>query len=261
MAKITQQSILRISDEKTLQLIELYEAEECLWNTTTETYKIKSKRYEAAERIAKILNLRHFTFRHVIIKFKNLRNSYCQELKKIANSVAAGEEPVYRPRVFWFSKMDSFLRPHLQPTRDSKLLFNYGVLVKSEPEENEDVQQMKTVTDDNNSYSEEDAEECYVPRVKRSRNSSISFSEPKLEETYSNNLVPSVRDTSSHQQPTTSLRDDCYDSFGKYVSAMLRNMPEQQAMELQPQIVKLLVIGTIGNTEGLVSQSDEKFNL
>ncbi|XP_047535151.1 uncharacterized protein LOC125069673 [Vanessa atalanta] len=259
MAKITQQSILRISDEKTLQLIELYENEECLWNTTTEAYKIKSKRYEAAERIAKILNLKHFTFRHVIIKFKNLRNSYCQELKKIANSVAAGEEPVYRPRVFWFSKMDSFLRPHLQPTRDSKLLFNYGVLVKSEPEENEESQQSRAVTDDNNSCSEEDAEE-YLLRVKRSRNSSMSFNESKLEESYSNTYVPSSRDTSSHQ-PTTSHRDDCYDSFGKYVSAMLRNMPEQRAMELQPQIVKLLVLGTIGTSEGLVSQSDEKSSL
>lgn len=117
----TQNSILRISDEKTLQLIELYEKEECLWNTYSEGYKCREKRQRAAERVARKLNLKLFEPRHVVIKFKNLRNSYCQELKKIvaSRSMGVSDECVYKPKVFWFSKMDSFLRPHLQPTRCS----------------------------------------------------------------------------------------------------------------------------------------------
>lgn len=123
MAELTQNSILRISDDKTLQLIDLYHAEECLWNTNLDDYRNREKRARAADRIARRLDIQNFQSRHVMMKFKNLRNSYCQELKKIANSLNSGYGndalEVYKPKVFWFSKMDSFLRPHLQPSRGS----------------------------------------------------------------------------------------------------------------------------------------------
>lgn len=121
-SEITQNSILRISDEKTLQLIELYEEESCLWNSELEDYKIREKRVASAERIANTLNIKNFEAKHVMIKFKNLRNSYCQELKKIANSINSQNVKVYKPKVFWFSKMDSFLRPYLQPSRTTGFL-------------------------------------------------------------------------------------------------------------------------------------------
>lgn len=121
-SEITQNSILRITDEKTLQLIELYEQESCLWNSDLEDYKIRERRVAAAARIAKALNIQNFEAKHVMIKFKNLRNSYCQELKKIANSINAQNVKVYNPKVFWFSKMDSFLRPYLQPSRTTGFL-------------------------------------------------------------------------------------------------------------------------------------------
>lgn len=52
---------------------------------------------------------------HVISKFKNLRSSYCQELKKIAASEKSGTsvEDIYVPHVIWFSKMNSFLKPYV----------------------------------------------------------------------------------------------------------------------------------------------------
>lgn len=128
--EVTQNSILRMSDEKTMELIDLYEKEECLWNTWSVEYKNREKRAKAAERIAAAFNVKSFEARHVVIKFKNLRNSYCQELKKIANSLISGlgDEEVYRPRVFWFPKMDSFLRPHLQPARGAGSLVRYFCL-------------------------------------------------------------------------------------------------------------------------------------
>lgn len=117
MAEQSAASVLRISDDKTLQLIELYSKEDCLWNTKIEDYKNREKRTLAAEKIATILDLPNFTAKHVMMKFKNLRNSYSQELKKINISItsdgATGED-VYVPRVFWYSKMDSFIKPHLQ---------------------------------------------------------------------------------------------------------------------------------------------------
>lgn len=116
MDQRTQNMIWRISDEKMLQLIDLYEKEESLWNTTAAEFRNKWRKKEATERIAKALNIKHFTYRHVALKLKNIRNTYRQVLKKIANSINSGEDPIYSPKVYWFSKLDGFLRPHVLAT-------------------------------------------------------------------------------------------------------------------------------------------------
>lgn len=117
---LTQNSILRINDRKTLQLISEYKKEPCLWNSSLNDYPNKSKRARAAEKIARILNIKNFEGKHVMIKFKNLRNSYSQELKKIKHSidkVGPNSPELYKPKVPWFPLMDSFIRPHLQTSR------------------------------------------------------------------------------------------------------------------------------------------------
>lgn len=115
---ITRNSILRITDKKTLLFVQEIKKDDCLWNTTLEDYPNRAKRAKAAERIAKVLNVPNFEPRHVLMKLKNLRNSYCQELKKIGASIEkTGSEDspdTYKPKVQWFAIMDSFMRPHLQ---------------------------------------------------------------------------------------------------------------------------------------------------
>lgn len=114
-------STLRITDEKTLQLVQECEKQECLWNTHLVDYPNKEERLRAYEVIAQRLDIPNFTARHVRTKFKNLRNSYCQELKKIA----ADEK--YKPKVMWFAYMDKYLKPHLQKiqsyTKKTKVRF------------------------------------------------------------------------------------------------------------------------------------------
>lgn len=110
-------SILRISDEKTMQLLDLYRQEECLWNTHNDYYKDQLHRRRASEKIAAILDIPNFGPRHVIMKFKNLRNAYSQELKKIERNKVKCVK--YKPSVFWYKKMDAFIRPHLQKPRGS----------------------------------------------------------------------------------------------------------------------------------------------
>lgn len=102
-----------MSVEQTLRFLDFYKQEEALWNTKLAKYRDKDARVEATERIAKVMNMEEFGPDQVIIKFKNLRSSYCQELKKIARSekLRAPKELKYVPLVVWFSKMDSFLRP------------------------------------------------------------------------------------------------------------------------------------------------------
>lgn len=126
MDQRTQNMIWRISDKKMLQLIDLYEKEECLWNTNAAEFRKKWKKKEATERIAKALNIKHFTYHHVALKLKNIRNTYRQVLKKIANSVNSGEDPIYTPKVYWFSKLDRFLRPHHWSPRASDFGYNTG---------------------------------------------------------------------------------------------------------------------------------------
>lgn len=107
---------LRMSDAETLKFLECYRNEPVLWDPTNEGYKIKETRAAAAQRVARALNIPDFTAAHVIVKFKNLRSSYAQELKKIAASTKSGvsNDNIYVPKVIWFKLMDAFLRPHVK---------------------------------------------------------------------------------------------------------------------------------------------------
>ncbi|XP_052751146.1 uncharacterized protein LOC113522199 [Galleria mellonella] len=254
MTEQTQYSILRISDEKTLELIDLYRKEQCLWNTSIQDYRNREKRAKAAARIAKKLNIENFEARHVMIKFKNLRNSYCQELKKIANSLinSSGEETdAYKPTVIWFNKMDSFIRPHLQfkhvPSQ-AKLVINNGV-VKRETEtvdDSDDSIWSKNVTADllsvpgssqDDTGSENDSESSAGKAVKRARDWSVASSKRlRMEE---NELLTDSMET--------KVGEDCFDSFGKYIAALLRTLPQKKAIVLQPQIVSLIASAVLNN--------------
>ncbi|XP_063365796.1 uncharacterized protein LOC134654259 [Cydia amplana] len=270
----TQNSILRISDEKTLQLIELYEQEQCLWNTHIPEYKSREKRQKATERIARKLDIKYFEARHVVIKFKNLRNSYCQELKKIASSISMGlsEDEQYRPKVFWFSKMDSFLRPHLQPARGqsySSLHVSENEQAKSEAGADSDSNQNSEdycIKDDSvNSFPivELDVDDSIhsedEPPMKRRalRYSSSSSRMRDVSQSFvQRDLAKTVQDLEAKVQALTNERkEDYYDSFGKYIASLLRSMPKEKAMFLQPQVISLIVSGS-GSGDGSVSQSD-----
>ena len=126
--------MLRLSDSDTLRFLDLYHNEPILYNVTLEEYRDRDLRAAAAKRISAALNIRGFGPAEIIRKFKNLRSSYCQELKKIAASKRSGRstDEVYKPKVVWFEKMNSFLHPHVQqrPTKSNlvskkKLLLYY----------------------------------------------------------------------------------------------------------------------------------------
>ncbi|KOB70358.1 Uncharacterized protein OBRU01_15467 [Operophtera brumata] len=196
MSEQSSASVLKISDAKTMQLIDLYSNEDCLFNTKSEDYKNREKRTIAAEKIATILDLPNFTAKHVLMKFKNLRNSYSQELKKINNSIKDGAtgEDIYAPRVFWYSKMDAFIKPHLQ-----------GKGAKDE--------------------------------ALRKR---LIAKKSKVEVTEQKSVFQSLKDIESHLHVLVSHNDDYHDTFGKYVASLLRSLPPQTALSLQPKIVSLI---------------------
>ncbi|KAI8439059.1 hypothetical protein MSG28_012927 [Choristoneura fumiferana] len=283
----TQNSILRISDEKTLQLIDLYEKEECLWNTYSDDYKCREKRQRAAEHVARRLNLKHFEARHVVIKFKNLRNSYCQELKKIIASRAMGlrDEEMYKPKVFWFSKMDSFLRPHLQPTRCSfqALVPEVGieerikVEARSESSDSNirsnEIDDMSDISEYNypviehsESVNSDDCIQIPEPRTltKRTLSCAPPISPKRLREDTNNNdqMRQMIREMSNKIDAIVDdKKEDYYDTFGKYIASLLRSMPKERAMMLQPQVISLIVSGSgfgDGSVNTIPSARDER---
>lgn len=115
---------LKLSDYETLRFLELYEREEILYNPRIDAYRDRDARLAAAKRIAVALKVPGFGPSEAIAKFKNLRNSYSQELKKIAESQSNGNSTndVYIPKVAWFGKMDTFIRPFMHQ-RTSKANF------------------------------------------------------------------------------------------------------------------------------------------
>lgn len=109
-------SVLKLNKKDTIRFLDLYQKEPVLYNPTLSEYRDCGMRAAAAKRVAAALNICGFGPREVMYKFKNLRCSYCQELKKITDSQRSGKstDEVYQPRVVWFTKMNSFMRPFVQ---------------------------------------------------------------------------------------------------------------------------------------------------
>jgi hypothetical protein len=102
----------RWNDINTMKFINLYKEEECLWNFSLLDYKNKEARKLALERIVEAMDLEGFGVSDAKYKIKNIRSSYCQELKKIQFSEASCSSPAeaYMPTVVWFSTLHSFLK-------------------------------------------------------------------------------------------------------------------------------------------------------
>jgi hypothetical protein len=74
-------------------------------------YRNRDLRTAAIKRIVAALSVDGFGPKEVASEFRNLRNSYSQELRKIEDSQksGAGADDVYVPKVYWFAAMYSRL--------------------------------------------------------------------------------------------------------------------------------------------------------
>lgn len=113
---MTTQRTIKLNDKETARFLELYEMERILYDPNLENYRDRDLRDGAAKRISDTLKISGFGPKEVITKFKNLRSSYCQELKKIADSERSGSgtDDIYKPKVVWFEQMNRFIRPFVQ---------------------------------------------------------------------------------------------------------------------------------------------------
>ncbi|CAK1586596.1 unnamed protein product [Parnassius mnemosyne] len=139
-----------------------------------------------------------------------------------------------------------------------------NLFIKKEPEAEEWVQMTDpedvVIPDTSNakehfSSSEyEESLECELPKPLAFNNFA---KKRKLEDFHNESLAVTLRDINTQLHVLTNQRYDCFDNFGKYISAMLRIMPIQKSMELQPKIVALITSVGVSNNEGRISQSHE----
>lgn len=94
------------------KFLELYHAEDCLWNIKCENYKNITLRERSYEKIRVGMDIDSLTLTDIKNKIKSIRTTYKVELNKIlkANKSGAGVEDLYKPKLFWFVQADEFLR-------------------------------------------------------------------------------------------------------------------------------------------------------
>ncbi|XP_055912129.1 uncharacterized protein LOC129946113 [Eupeodes corollae] len=93
---------------RVLSFLEAYERQECLWDTSLDSYKNKGDRDQAYMAIIKELNVPSLTVHDIKLKVKGIRTTYTKELR-ILNAHKKMGKP-YKPKLFWFNKANSFLK-------------------------------------------------------------------------------------------------------------------------------------------------------
>ncbi|CAK1586583.1 unnamed protein product [Parnassius mnemosyne] len=137
-------------------------------------------------------------------------------------------------------------------------------LIKKEPEAEVWVQMTDpkdvVISDTSNSrenFSSSEYEESVESEIPKPSAFKEFPKEGKLEDLHNESLAVTLRDINTQLHVLINQRDDCFDNFGKYISSMLRIMPIQKSMELQPKIVALITSVGVSNNEGRISQSHE----
>lgn len=108
--------VTKLNKHETIHFLELYSEEKLLYDHNEREYCDRISRAAANNRISNKLNIPGFGPKEVVQKIKNLRSSYCKELKKISKSRISEKDKggIYKPRVFWFQRMNAFIRPFVQ---------------------------------------------------------------------------------------------------------------------------------------------------
>nr|KAF7394464.1 hypothetical protein H0235_017059 [Vespula pensylvanica] len=243
----------------TYTFLDLYQTEPILYNPTLDEYRDRDMRAAAAQRISEALNIDGFGPKEVILKFKNLRSSYCQELKKIADSQRSGRstDEIYKPKVVWFTKMNSFIRPFVQQreTQSNVMLQRNNI----ETEINQEINAEQVITEDiandkiffHTSQLSKTLPVCNKPVEKRKVFFNKTESENKLpkkkknmnvceDSAFISHVLNKLQDISTRAEQIAEKKDS-YDHFGKYIGSLLRTIGFPDAMKLQQQIITLIM--------------------
>lgn len=239
--------VIKLQDFETVRFLELYSKERALFDPTLEDYKDRGKRMAAASRIANALKIPGFGPNEVIAKFRNLRSWYCQELKKLTESQRSGADD-YKPKIYWFDLMNSFIRPFIQ-NRSTQANFALSIN-PSELSQSPGYQGSgEDFYDTSISWTPSIKSEPVSPRRtydKREMHSDLQeSSSPKIIKVFQNSkadFMPRPFELQEVPDPIVAdVKEDCYDCFGKYVASMLRSIGSPKAFRLQETITSIII--------------------
>lgn len=114
------------SNEKVLEFIELYQAEDSLWNSKNKFHKHRNVTADAWERIKSSITL-ECSVADLKKKKESLMTTYRHHLNKKKKSVksGAGHDEIYQTTWFAYAAMDSFLGSNYDciTTRDTEVSY------------------------------------------------------------------------------------------------------------------------------------------
>ncbi|CAH0590502.1 unnamed protein product [Chrysodeixis includens] len=193
-------TMTHFTENEMQKLVEVYKDFDCLWDIRHKHYKSKEVRQNAYKQMLRRLNIPGLTVKDIPKKIKNFRSSYYQELKRIRNSINASDgRKVYQPKVSWFGLADEYLSS-IWSDRHSKYCRSNDELFK------------------------------LLARGPNNRKRNKLRSNADGSEAAENPATEQVEVAQTSQPSTSSSNkgaDDDLDSFGKYITAALRNMPRE----------------------------------
>ncbi|CAG9859538.1 unnamed protein product [Phyllotreta striolata] len=248
-------SSLKLSETNTARLLELYRREPCLYDQNSRDYRDREARSAALIRIASELSVDGFGTQEVQTKFKNLRNSYSQELKKIEEGADA-DRP-YVPKVHWFGIMDSFIRPQM---------YKYARPSKGNSVQKRERRRCKRSASSEASEASDEAENIYFKEeepsvdwtgfefndsasraredeapVAGSSASNASRTSGRASGHQEDKIVKAVRRlTEATKLAACSKQGDMYDKFGGFVAEVLRKAGYNKSLLIINDISKVL---------------------
>lgn len=98
----------------TLNFLKHYKNFPCLWDKNLPDFRNRQKRSAAEEILLPISRLSNI--KELRAKIRSIRGTYNQEVIKIRSSMRTGygTKDIYKPKLYWFSYADSFLRKNLE---------------------------------------------------------------------------------------------------------------------------------------------------
>ncbi|CAF4946621.1 unnamed protein product [Pieris macdunnoughi] len=182
-------------------------------------------------------NILHNDRRETYSKYKN-RNP-----NSVSDSARSGKgtDDIYKPKVFWFDQMNSFIRPFVQqrPTQSNLILPTENSSDASIENSLQSEPNFECSTSQNSEDVTQIASKIDTPAIiKRKIEPQLSTSKSKKsigdhEIGFMTSAIDKLNAISNRASQVATNNDDSYDHFGKYIASMLRSIGPPTAIRLQ----------------------------
>ncbi|XP_047503412.1 uncharacterized protein LOC125048665 [Pieris napi] len=190
------------SNDKIMQLIELFQSKPLLWDCSIKQYKDRNKKNDAFEEISQVLNIPK---KDVETKIHVLRTQFTREKKKMSAKKTTGSGAIEKCKWIYYEPLEFLL---------------CGATTSGETDT-----MNKTVDENNALESGMESEPSQSPRP----NATTSTSSRKRNKTDESNEILEVLKSAKKKMDEREKKDP-FDIYGEYIAAELRSVKDDQAV-------------------------------